>query len=189
MFSDIKEVFIDLIKSIPFLLIVIIIVILITFILHRITIYYGYLASFGIIFLLVLSYLLTIYFKTKSIDIIKYKVILIGALIIVSIIISVLTNTNDIMKLFAKYQIREFNVNKIEEQQTISIEKFIFKTQENKDNYINGDIETKIKILKELGFTREEVLNKLENNMNFKKLIKNGNKRFDNLYYQNSSSK
>lgn len=66
--------------------------------------------------------------------------------------------------------------------------KSIFKTDEERKEFEKGTIKDKIIILKSLGLSKEQVYKKLENNTDFRTLIKNGVDKYY-LIYDNSKEK
>ena len=79
----------------------------------------------------------------------------------------------------------EFHENgKKSNQNIITKQKSIFKTEDQKHKYTYGTIEEKIIILKSLGLSKQQIYNKLKNNTDFRALIKTNDKQF-NLIYDN----
>lgn len=64
-------------------------------------------------------------------------------------------------------------------------QKTIFKTEEERKKYIYGTIDEKIIILKDIGLSKQEVYKKLENNTDFRELIKDKKNKFEEVYDNN----
>ena len=74
------------------------------------------------------------------------------------------------------------NYNQSIKKDIIIKQKSIFKTEEQKNKYTYGTIEEKIFILKNLGLLKKQIYQKLKNNTDFRKLIKNGNEKFELMF-------
>ncbi len=73
------------------------------------------------------------------------------------------------------------NSQPINEKVTIQ-QKSAFQTEEQKYKYNYGTIEEKIIILKNMGLSKQQVYNKLENNTEFRTLIKDNQNKFDEIF-------
>lgn len=83
--------------------------------------------------------------------------------------------------LFIKFQFKYLKNDK--NNTNISIQqKSAFQTEEQKYKYNYGTIEEKIVILKNMGLSKQEVYNKLENNTDFRILIKDNQNKFDEIF-------
>lgn len=84
-----------------------------------------------------------------------------------------------------KFQFKYFkNVDKNESNNSKVIfqQKSVFQSEEEKYKYNYGTIEEKIIILKNMGLSKQEVYNKLENNTEFRTLIKDNQNKFDEIF-------
>lgn len=58
---------------------------------------------------------------------------------------------------------------------------FIFKTEEQKTKYTNGTIEEKIIILRDMNLSKKQIYKRLENDMKFRELIKDGDEKVEDI--------
>jgi Ca2+/Na+ antiporter len=72
--------------------------------------------------------------------------------------------------------------NKKNDTNIIIKQKSVFQSEEQKHKYNYGTIEEKINILKNMGFSKQEIYKKLENNTEFRILIKDNQNKFENIY-------
>lgn len=61
-------------------------------------------------------------------------------------------------------------------------QKSIFQSEEQKHKYNYGTIEEKILILKDMNLSKEQIYKKLENNTDFRILIKDNQNKFDEIF-------
>lgn len=74
------------------------------------------------------------------------------------------------------------NSNESIKKENIIPQKQVFQTEEQKQKFTYGTIEEKIHILKDMNLSKEQIYKKLENNTEFRELIKNSDEKFESIY-------
>ena len=74
------------------------------------------------------------------------------------------------------------NYNESMKKENYIQQKSVFQSEEQKYKYNYGTIEEKIIILKNMGLSKQQVYNKLENNTEFRTLIKDNQNKFDEIF-------
>lgn len=154
----------NLFTIIQFLIIVIVVGAMVLFVELTLVSYFD---NLFIQFIVRLLFILILYIIIK---IFKFK-----AIIMFTLIFGYITMTTYIL-LSSDSKVDDIN-------SSVSIQKkSIFKTKDQKHKYTYGTIEEKIIILNNLGLTKEQVYDKLENNTDFRILIKNGDNKFNSIF-------
>jgi len=173
MLKDFKEVIIDVIKDLPYIIIAITVFSSIYFIIYFIKLKFGYLAIIAIV--LVLIFLVYMYIRKKSLSLKAFifrntrLFILIGILSVVGLIFELTINGKSLMERQIETKLQK-NVT----TNTIDGKKKLYQ-------YKNADIQERILMLKSSGLTKDEIVNKLKNNMEFRQFIKNGDEKLNVL--------
>ena len=142
-------------------------------------------------FIVSVSFIMSIYYFTFDNFLLMIVCHIIGFIVIYFIIWKITQNYNFRYLVLGIYLlslflilISQFNSENINESTSKNVKKenTLFENKEELNNYKKTNLENKIKILKSLGLTKEEVSYRLKNDMKFKELIKNGLEDFNSIY-------